>query len=427
MVASPSLEEPALQRSLHLHFDCFSGLAGDMFLGACVDAGLPWEVLEDAVVRLGMEGVEIRHRRARRGGLEGERFSVLQDGSPVEPPDPDEPSTDEDGAEAVEAQRHADHARRTPEEIRGVLENSRLEDRVRDRALSLFARLTHVEATVHGVGIEEVHFHEVGAVDAIVDLVGAATAYEHFRPLEISCGPINVGGGRVATDHGILPVPAPATAELLRGLPIYGEGSSELVTPTGAVILAELVDEFGELPPLELREIGYGLGRRETPGRPNVFRLLVGERQAQPEGTVMVVETEIDDLSGEGFGFLMESLSSGPALDVFFTAVQMKKSRPGTLVSVLCREGDLEDVAKTLLTQSGSLGCRYYPVRRFEAQRRTLTASTPYGDVRVKEGRFGGERIALAPEFDDCRRLAQENNIAWRDVHQAAISALRHE
>ena len=371
--------------------------------------------------------VEIRHRRARRGGIEGERFSVLKDGSPVEPPDPDDPSTAHaDGAEAAERPRH-DHSSRTPEEIRGILESSRLENRVRDRALSLFARLTHVEAKVHGVRVEEVHFHEVGAVDAIVDLVGAATAYEHFRPLRVSCGPINVGGGRVETDHGTLPVPAPATAELLLGLPIYGEGSSELVTPTGAVILAELVDEFGELPPFELREIGYGLGRRETPGRANAFRLLVGEADAPAPGAVMVLETEIDDLSGEGFGFLMESLSSGPALDVFFTAVQMKKNRPGTLVSVLCREGDLEEIAKALLTQSGSLGCRYYPVKRFEAERRTLTASTPYGEVRVKEGRFAGERIALAPEFDDCRRLAEENATTWREVHQAAVSALRRD
>jgi uncharacterized protein (TIGR00299 family) protein len=222
-----------------------------------------------------------------------------------------------------------------------------------------------------------------------------------------------------------LPVPAPATAELLRGLPIYGEGSSELVTPTGAVILAEMVDDFGDLPPFELGQIGYGLGRRETPGRPNAFRLLVGEAEVRAQGSVMVLETEIDDLSGEGFGFLMESLSSGPALDVFFTSVQMKKNRPGTLVSVLCRESDLEEIAKALLTHSGSLGCRYYPVRRFEAERRTLTASTPYGEVRVKEGRFGGERIALAPEFDDCRRLAEQNNTTWREVHQAAISALR--
>ena len=425
MVASLPFEEFALSQSCHLHFDCFSGLAGDMFLGACVDAGLPWGVLEDAVDRLGMPGVSIRRRRAGRGGIEGERFSVLKGGSPVEPPDPDESSPEEPaGADTPEAHRH-NYTSRTPTEIRGILENSRLEDRVRDRALSLFARLTHVEAKVHGVGVEEVHFHEVGAVDAIVDLVGAATAYEHFRPLRVSCGPINVGGGRVETDHGTLPVPAPATAELLRGLPIYGEGSSELVTPTGAVIHAEMVDDFGDLPPFELGQIGYGLGRRETPGRPNAFRLLVGEAEVRAQGTVMVLETEIDDLSGEGFGFLMESLSSGPALDVFFTSVQMKKNRPGTLVSVLCRESDLEEIAKALLTHSGSLGCRYYPVRRFEAERRTLTASTPYGEVRVKEGRFGGERIALAPEFDDCRRLAEQNNTTWREVHQAAISALR--
>lgn len=422
-----------MEADTHLHFDCFSGLAGDMFLGACLDAGLPWRKLTDAVASLGIEGLTIDQRRARRGGIGGVRFHVLVDGCRVEGPDPDEGAEDRSESTAKDAEQvatnpsshtHSPHGR-TPAEIRGILESSSLVDSVRDRALDLFSRLAAVEARVHAVSESEVHFHEVGAMDAIVDLVGAAVAYEHFRPARVSCGPINVGSGSVTTAHGELPVPAPATAELLVGMPIYGSGEGELVTPTGAVLLAELVDDFGELPEIVLEATGYGLGQRETSGRANAFRLLRGtcESGALSE-EVVVVETEIDNLSGEGFGSLMERLEASPALDVYFTAVQMKKNRPGTLVSVLCRRGDLEEVTTRLLVESGSLGCRYYSARRFEAERRFLEVNTVFGMVRVKEGRFRDRVISRAPEFEDCRRLADERAVTWQEVHQATLAAL---
>ena len=404
----------------HLHFDCFSGLAGDMFLGACLDAGLPWKVLTDAVASLGIEDLGIDHRRARRGGIGGVRFHVLVDGRRVEGPDPDE--VDAGDAEDETGSPGQSHHGRTPAEIRRILESSSLAGRVKERALGLFSRLATVEAKVHAVSESEVHFHEVGAMDAIVDLVGAAVAYEHFRPAKVTCGAINVGSGVVATAHGELPVPAPATAELLVGMPIYGSGHGELVTPTGAVLLAELVDEFGDLPEMALEATGYGLGQRETTGRSNAFRLLRGTSGATRE-EIVVVETEIDDLSGEGFGHLMECLSTSAALDVYFTAVQMKKNRPGTLVSLLCRASDLEDVAALLLAESGSLGCRFYPARRFEAERRLVEVDTVFGTVRVKEGRFRDRIISRAPEFEDCRRLAEERGVTWREVHQAALAS----
>jgi uncharacterized protein (TIGR00299 family) protein len=271
-----------------------------------------------------------------------------------------------------------------------------------------------------------VHFHEVGAVDSIVDLVGAAAAIEHLAPRRITCGPVNVGSGRVRTAHGELPVPAPATAELLRGVPIYGGPGGELTTPTGAVLLAELVDEFVDAPALVIESIGYGLGRKDLPHQPNATRLLVGKgKETRPE--VMVVECEVDDLPGEAFGFLMERLLEAGALDVFFTPVQMKKNRPGTLVTLLCRRPQLEALAGLLLMESGSLGCRYYLASRFEAERETVEVETAYGAVRVKRARLDGRPLATAPEYDDCRRLALAASVPLRDVYRAAMIAASAE
>ncbi len=433
-----------------LHFDCFSGLAGDMFLGACLDLGLPFEALEDAVARLGLEGVTVERREAERGGIRGIRFRVLIEGRPLEGPDPDEATDQPVGHHSHDEPHHHSHQgshhhphpepsqhshepavdpargeHRPLSEIRRLLAKSALAPAVRDRSLSLFARLAEAEARIHRVPIDEVHFHELGAVDAMVDLVGAATAWEHLAPESASCGPINVGGGQVRTAHGLLPVPAPATAQLLQGLPIYGSGEGELLTPTGAVLLAELVDRAtGDLPRLVLDGVGYGLGKRDTPGRPNAFRLLRGSEPVG-EGEIVALECTVDDVAGEALGYLMERLLEGPAIDVFFVAAQMKKNRPGTLVTVLCRRPDLEAAAELLLRESGALGCRYYPVGRFEAERRSLTVSTEYGEIRVKEGRFRGSRTALAPEYEDCRRIARERQVSLQDVYRAAVVAAR--
>ena len=426
-----------------LHFDCFSGLAGDMFLGACLDLGLPFERLEDVVARLGLEGVTLERREAERGGIRGVRFRVLVGGAPLEGPDPEERgvagSRDDPGTDAGERAGYSEaagteHRRAVPghheghrslADIRRLLEASALDPVVRDRSLALFSRLAEAESRIHSIPIDRVHFHELGAVDAMVDLVGAAAAWEHFAPESASCGPINVGGGQVRTAHGMLPVPAPATAELVRGLPIYGEGEGELLTPTGAVLLAELVDTVtGALPRLVLEGSGYGLGKRDTPGRPNAFRLLRGTVPVE-EGEIVALECTIDDLPAEGLGYLMERLLEGPAIDVFFTAAQMKKNRPGTLVTALCRRAELEPMAELLLRESGALGCRYHAVGRFEAERRTWSVSTEHGEVRIKEGRFKGRQIALAPEYEDCRRLARERQVPFTEVYRAALAAAR--
>lgn len=413
-----------MDNAFDFHLNCSSGLAGDMFLGACLDLGLPLELLTRSVEELGLHGVTVQARRAKRGGVGGLRFRVLVGGRPVEGPDPEEAVAD---ATRRTSDAHVHPPADTPRDLAGIrnlLTTSRLDAAVRERAVELFVRLGEAEAKVHQVPLERVHFHEVGAVDSIVDLVGAAVAVEWLRPRRLTCGPVLLGGGTVSTQHGVLPVPAPATAELLRGIPVEGCPGGELLTPTGAVLLAELVDSFQELPAMVVERIGYGLGRREVPGRANAVRLLQGRGQDEPEATVMVVESEIDDLTGEGFGFLLERLLDCGALDVYYTPVQMKKNRPGTLVTFLCRPPQLEELCGLLLAESGALGCRYFPAARFEAEREWTPVTTPYGSVRVKRARFQGRAIADAPEFEDCRRLALEQEVPWREVYRAALAAV---
>jgi uncharacterized protein (TIGR00299 family) protein len=408
------------------HLECSSGIAGDMFLGACLDLGMPLDVLSDVVARLGLPGVRVESRKASRGGFVGTRFRVLVDGRPVEGPDPEEHVHDHHH----EHHHHHDHDHshdhahtRGLTEIREIIARSSLRPEVKDRATRLFQRLGGAEAKAHGMPLENVHFHEVGAIDSIVDLVGAAAAVEHLAPERITCGPVNVGSGRVKMAHGEVPIPAPATAELLRGIPIFGGPGGELTTPTGAVLLAELVTEYVELPPMILEGTGYGLGKKDLPHQANTLRLLKGRTAETGRAEVMVVEAEIDDLPGEGFGFLMERLLAAGGLDVYFTPVQMKKNRPGTLVTLLCRRPQLEELAGVLLAESGSLGCRYYAAARFEAEREILEVQTAFGTVRVKRAWLDGRPLAVAPEFEDCRRLALASGVPWRDVYHAALAA----
>lgn len=458
-----------------LHLDCFSGLAGDMFLAAACDLGVPLAVVEEAVAALDLPGVTVETWPDERGGLTGTRFRVLQDGRPVEDgAHGHEHGEDERGhrhehdhdhghghdqdhghehdhehghehghgsehgqaiddsreeREAGAGDRPGHHHGRDLAEIRRLIAASGLAGPVKERALQLFARLGEAEARVHGVPVERVHFHEVGAVDSIVDLVGAAAVIEHLAPERLTAGAVNVGGGTVWTAHGRLPVPAPATALLVRGLPIYGTGGGELLTPTGAVLLAELVDEFVDgVPPLVVDRVGYGLGTRELPRQPNAVRLLAGRAAgsaAEAGGArVAVIEAEIDDLPAEGFGFLAERLLAAGALDVYLTPVQMKKGRPGTLVTALCRPGERPALAELLLVESGSLGCRWHEAERLEAERHTSTVVTPWGEVRIKHGRLSGRPLAAAPEFEDCRRLALAAGVPWREVYRAALAGV---
>ncbi|HKI85749.1 MAG TPA: nickel pincer cofactor biosynthesis protein LarC [Thermoanaerobaculia bacterium] len=401
------------------HLDCFSGLSGDMFLAACIDLGFPLERLRESIELLGLRSARVESREERRAGLRGTRFLVEigREGEKAEAADTEA---------SVELSAVHQSGARDFAAIKRMILSSSLEPTVGERALRLFARLAEAESRVHGVSVDRVHFHEVGAVDSIVDLLGAAVAWEWLQPQRLTCGPVNVGGGIARSAHGALPVPAPATAELLRGIPVYSEAEGELLTPTGAVLLAELVDEFTLGPELIPEAVGYGAGSRDLPGRANVVRLWRGHLEEGEGGAgprVAVIEAEVDDTSAEALGFAMERLFAAGALDVYFTPVQMKKNRPGTLLTAICRPDQVERAAGVLMTETGSLGCRWYPANRFEAEREIQAVETPFGLVQVKCGCFAGRTLAAAPEFEDCRRLALEHDVAWREVYRAALEA----
>lgn len=418
-----------------LHLDCPSGISGDMFLGALLDLGMPLAVLEGSVASLGLEGVTLERRAARRGGVAGTRFRVLQDGVPVDGADPEErPAQVEAGGESARAADPERAVAHTPlREILGLLEGSALPEPVRDRAVAMFRGLGEAEAEVHGGSAEQVHFHEVGAVDSVVDIVGACAARQWLEDelgvAGVSCGVVATGSGTIATAHGKLPVPAPATALLLRGVSLTAGPPGELTTPTGALVLRFLVDSRQGAPNWRLLGQGFGLGQRELAGQPNVLRALLGRRDESAAGVprhpvseIAVVECEIDDVSGEAVAWAMESVREEGALDAFVTPVLMKKGRPGSLLTVLARPADAERLAALLMALTGSLGCRWHPTRRFEARRRVRAVETPFGTIRVKSARLG-DGVHHAPEADDCVVAARRSGASFQTVYEAARAA----
>lgn len=388
--------------SRHVHFDLVGGIAGDMCVAALVDAGASLSELRARLAESGLPRATIAAERVWRGGLAGTAFTV-----------------------APEAQPPSRHWR----DIRALLQGARLPERARRRALDVFTRLAEAEAHVHGCSPDDAHFHEVGALDSIVDIVAAALALELLDADGFSCSAVPICQGSTRTEHGVLPLPAPATARLLLGfrlLPI--EGAIETVTPTGAALLASLCPGGeGAPPPLRLLATGAGLGSAELPGRPNVLRVLVGEPAPAggrpPRQDAVVIEAAIDDLDPRVYGRLAEQLFAAGALDVALGALQMKKGRPGTLVTVVARP-ELEGVLSgVLLRETTSLGVRSHDVRRTELARRHERVETPWGAVRLKVGRLGDEILNVSPEYDDCEGLARAARVPVKDVLAAALVA----
>jgi uncharacterized protein (TIGR00299 family) protein len=294
----------------------------------------------------------------------------------------------------------------------------------RDRAVHLFERLAQAEAAIHNTPMERVHLHEVGAVDSIIDIVGTVYGFEWFGIDNIVASPLNVGGGMVRCAHGVFPVPAPATARLLSGVPVYGNGTSELVTPTGALLVTGFAREFGPLPAMTVSKIGYGAGDRDTKGVPNVVRIFRGERAGAAHGDrVVKLECEIDDMNPQLFGPLMDELLAAGAFDVFYTPVQMKKNRPGTLVTVIGRPDRRSQLTDILFRTSTTIGVRYEEMSRACLDRSIESIDTPYGPVRFKVARRDGEELNASPEFDDCARIAAERGVAIKTIQAAAIKA----
>lgn len=375
------------------YIDAFSGISGDMLVGALADAGADVQRIRAALEALGA-GASVRFERTQRGGIAATKFHV----------------------EAAGPSRH-----RRLDDILGLIAQSELPDAVKQKSMEVFRRLGEVEAAIHQVPVERVHFHEVGAVDSIADVVGACLGFELLGVEEVQCSPLNLGGGTVQTQHGVLPVPAPATAALLAGIPVYSDGPAvELTTPTGAVLAVTLSRAFGALPPMVIGRIGYGAGSRELPGRPNVLRVLIGEASRAPEAAlVSVLEANIDDSTPEVLGYALERLVQEGALDATLQPVIMKKNRPGVVLRVMARPEDQERLAALVFAETSTLGLRLYRAERRVQERRTVEVQTRHGRVRIKvsqDGRF-------APEYEDCRKLALASGLPLREVMTEAARA----
>ncbi|MGH9678013.1 MAG: nickel pincer cofactor biosynthesis protein LarC, partial [Candidatus Acidiferrum sp.] len=309
-----------------------------------------------------------------------------------------------------------------------ILRKSHLSAPVRERAVAIFTKLGEAEARVHDVPLEKIHFHEVGAVDAIVDIVGACIGFHALSIEKFACSPLNVGGGTAKMAHGILPVPAPATANLLQGKPTYSNGvQKELVTPTGAAIVATLCDSFGPQPPMTVSAIGYGAGTADLEGQPNVVRIMIGEAAGKIvagfDEEISVIEANLDDMNPQIYGYFLEKALAAGALDVYTTPVQMKKNRPGTLLSVLCKPEDTNALMSLIFAETTTFGARTYPAQRRTLPREHVQVSTSFGDVRIKLSRVNGSILHVAPEYDDCRKLAVEKNVPLQCVISEALRA----
>ncbi len=385
------------------YFDCFSGASGDMLLGSLLDGGLALEDLKADLARLGVGGYQLTAERVTRQGLSGTHLRV-------------EIEADERPARTLPA-------------IERILNRSNLPEQVRTRSLAVFRRLAQAEAAVHGTSVEQIHFHELGAVDSLVDIVGFVCALERLGIGAIYSSPLTLGGGTVQTEHGHLPAPAPATLALLAqvGAPtVPGPARTELVTPTGAALLSEFADF--EQPAMILQAVGYGFGTKEFDW-PNALRVWLGEPLPKPPSPeadqVVLLACNLDDATGEVLGYLMERLLDAGALDTWFTPIQMKKNRPATLVSVLCHVEDADQLARLLLHETPTLGVRRQLLSRTKAAREMRQVETPWGPVRVKVKFLGGEPIAASPEYEDCARLAAQAGVPLLEVMDAARQASR--
>jgi uncharacterized protein (TIGR00299 family) protein len=387
------------------YLDCFSGISGDMFVGALLDVGLPLEQLVAELKKVPLGFYEFKRTRALRGHLVGTRVEISVPGK--------QPS-------------------RKLRDIETLVRDSALSAGVKEQTLKVFSRLAEAEGKLHNMPPEQVHFHEVGAVDAILDIVGTCIGLELLDISHLTCSPVNVGSGCVQAAHGSLPVPAPASLELLKDVPIYSSGvDGELVTPTGAALISSIATGFGPIPPMRVERIGYGAGAREIPGHPNLARLLLGESTepvrvsegAPGDEIVSVIEANVDDMSPQLYGFFIDLALAAGALDVTCTPIQMKKDRPGILLSVLCTPEKSDALAQMLFEQTTTIGVRIYEARRKILEREIVSIQTPYGAVKVKVAKRDGKVLNFAPEYEDCQRLATEKSVPLKQVMIAAQAA----
>jgi hypothetical protein len=428
-----------------LYIDCFSGAAGDMFLGALLDLGLPLDALREAVGSLAIEYGTMSAERVLRAGVSATKFRLIA--SPGAAPGT---VTVQAAAErsAPSAHRHphghASHSHgRLPHthdqplddrdapghhslpEIERSIARSALSAPARQRATALFHRLAEAEAAVHQVPVDRVHLHEVGALDSIIDIVGSVFGMEWLGAERVVSSPVNVGSGTVRCEHGVFPVPTPATAILLKGAPVYARGvATELTTPTGALLVTEFAGSYGQLPEMSLDAIGYGAGDKDFPDHPNVLRLFVGDTATAPAlETIVSIECEIDDMNPQLFGPLMDRLYAAGALDVYYAAVQMKKNRPGTLVTVIASPDRRGAISAVLFSDTTTIGVRHREMLRERLDRQIRSIETPVGPIRFKVATRDGRIVNASPEFEDCVKAAAERGLSIKEVQARAVKA----
>ncbi len=382
----------------------FSGISGDMMIGALLDLGFNFDELKDKLALLSLKGYELSCEKCMRSGIAATKFNVDAGHS---------------------------HHHRGFTDIRQMIESSGLSPWVKDKSIEAFRRLAEAEGKIHGMPLEKVHFHEVGAVDSIIDIVGSMIALESFLPAGIFSSPVNVGQGTLQCQHGIYPVPGPAAQELLSGIPVFtNEVTGELTTPTGAALLSALVESFGPRPSMKISCTGYGAGTRQTPGNANVLRISYGELAENalndaisPEERVTVIDATIDDMSPQIYGYFQEKALAAGALDVYSTPIQMKKNRPALKMTCICAVADLDRLTELIFRETTTIGIRYTYAHRKTLSREFHKVVTGYGSVTMKVSLLDGKQVNFVPEFEDCRRLASENGVALKEVQAAAVHA----
>ena len=389
------------------YFDCFAGISGDMTLGALLDLGVPLDWLKEKLHAIPLEGFEIEKTSIHVHGIQSSQVRI-------------------DIADQHTARHYAD--------IRALIENAPLGREAIENSLKMFEKIAIAESGIHGVPLEKVHFHEVGALDSIIDIVGTALSMAYLEIEAVFASRIPLGSGFVACSHGTLPVPVPATLKILQGVPVYsGSVPHEMVTPTGAAIVTSYATSFGKLPPMEIESVGYGAGQRQPPGHPNILRVMVGQSMKESKSypmhmsfeDVQIIETCIDDMNPELFGFLMERLFEDGALDVYWIPVFMKKNRPGTMIQVLCSPEQEKGLVHRIMMETSTSGIRSYGVGRYTLQREITTVSTAYGTVTVKKMIGPDRQPRMVPEYEVCREIALANNVPLQEVYAEVVKACR--
>ena len=385
-----------------LYFDCFSGVSGNMILGAMVDAGIDIKALKKELKKLDLHSYSLKVSKVKRKGIKGTKVDVI-----------------------VDKKKHLHHTHY--KDIKRLIERSKLPEKIKEDSLSIFKNIAEAEAKIHRTSVDNVHFHEVGAVDSIVDVVGTSICISLLNSDITLSSPINTGKGMVKTEHGLLPVPAPATTEMLKGFPSYSSDIEfELATPTGVGIITAMAKASNTIPVMKTNAIGYGAGSKDFSDSPNLLRIMIGEGYSPSEqDSITVIESNIDDMNPQFYDHIMNRIFDAGALDVFLTPIIMKKNRPAVKITLLSDNDNVNKLADILLKETTSFGLRMYKTERIKLEKEIKTVKTEYGSTKVKIGKKNGKIINIAPEYEDCKRIANERGISIREVYEKVKSATR--